>query len=92
VEGRSTEPSISGTGRHRATGRINRVYRITQSERFSQALSIEGLFGLRSCDDRALEGMRMRSPDLPEILIAAGLVACIACTVSNWLHRRKKQV
>jgi len=54
-------------------------------------LSIEGLFGLRSCDDRALEGMRMRSPDLPEILITAGLVACIACAVSNWLYRRKKQ-
>ena len=33
----------------------------------------------------------MRSPDLPEILIAAGLVACIACAVSNWLHRRKEQ-
>jgi hypothetical protein len=53
-------------------------------------LSIEGLFGLRSCDDRALEGMRMRSPDLPEILITAGLVACIACAVSNWLHRREQ--
>jgi len=34
----------------------------------------------------------MRSPDLPEILIAAGLVACIAFAVYNWLHRRKGNV
>jgi hypothetical protein len=34
-----------------------------------------------------LKGMGMRSPDLPEILIAAGLVAYIACGVHNWLHR-----
>jgi hypothetical protein len=38
-----------------------------------------------------LEGKHMRSPDLPEILIAAGLVAYIACAVHNWLHRRKGQ-
>jgi hypothetical protein len=30
----------------------------------------------------------MRSPDLPEILIAAGLVAYIACAVHNWLHSK----
>jgi hypothetical protein len=35
--------------------------------------------------------MDMRSPDLPEIVIAAGLVACIAGAVYNWLHRRKEQ-
>jgi hypothetical protein len=33
----------------------------------------------------------MRLPDLPEILIAAGLVACIAFAIYNWLHRRKEQ-
>jgi len=39
----------------------------------------------------AAEGISMRSPDLPEIVIAAGLVAYIACAVHNWLHRRKGQ-
>jgi hypothetical protein len=33
----------------------------------------------------------MRSPDLPEILIGAGLIAYIAFGVSNWLHRRKER-
>ena len=31
----------------------------------------------------------MRSPDLPKIVIAAGLVACIACAIYDWLHRSK---
>ena len=36
-----------------------------------------------------LEGMCMRSPDPPEIVIAAALVACVACAVYNWLHRKR---
>jgi hypothetical protein len=32
----------------------------------------------------------MRSPDLPEILIGAGLIAYVAFGVFNWLHRKKE--
>jgi len=33
----------------------------------------------------------MRSPDLPEILIGAGLIAYVAFGVFNWLHRKKER-
>ena len=33
----------------------------------------------------------MRSPDLPEILIGAGLIAYVAFGVFNWLHCRKER-
>ena len=33
----------------------------------------------------------MRAPDLPEVLIGAGLIACITFGISNWIHYRKEK-